>query len=704
MSEKKRSAKAVEVALGVLSAAVPFAAYLITLPPTITFEDSGQIITAAAKLGVSHPSGYPLESLIGQLFTLAPIGRMAWRVNLASAAVAAACCLVLFFLARRLFLEIAPGARLRAAAAAAAGAAAFGLSRTFWSQAVVAEAYAINALALAAVLYAAFNFARTHDARWGYLTAFVGGLALGAHTSSAIVSIPVAVYLIWRFRKLPSFRASFAALALAALGFAVYLYLPLRAVQGPAINWGDPRTLARAYAHITRRMYGGPNPERLQFLPFHLLELGKFLWWEFAPPAALAALAGIIVALKRKAKPWLFLTLLLLFTGPLATTALVLLLQGHQLPGIQVWYIPFFMLSALFLGLALFELAARRNRLIRRLGYAALGLAVALPAAFNFYWDDYHDFYFAEDYGANFLRTIAYGGLNIMFERGSLGTFETAYLKKVEGYRPDHTFVDATGSVYSEYGRFAAGRLDTRDPVAAQMWESAFERDILNSPSHDDVYYSIFREEVASYGFALEPAGMLFRVTRPPLEGRPLSRLWQRYVMRGVAEVEANPASPRNLAEEWVRDAICKYKLMLARGYFLAGDTGRALDTLASTAPIARDMTESLLELANIYVTYGYYEEAIPYYDQALDAFPRKGVGDKSFVYHYAQILANKGVVYMYIGDTEAAKKAFRASLETYPDQPVIRRMLRPENFEEVARIYAAEKISPPIQPGPEGK
>ncbi len=696
MTEKRINAKTVEVALGILSAALPFAAYLITLPPSITFEDSGQIITAAAELGVSHPSGYPLESLTGQLFTLLPFGRVAWRVNLASAGMAAVCCLVLFFLARRLFLEIAPAARLRAAAAAAAGAAAFGLSRTFWSQAVVTEVYAINAFTLAAVLYAAFNFARTRDARWGYLTAFVGGLALAAHTSSAIVSIPLAIYLIWRFRKLPSLRAGFAALALAALGVAVYLYLPLRAAQGPAINWGDPRTLARAYAHITRRMYGGPNPERLQFLPFHLFELGKFLWWEFAPPAVLAVLGGIVFALKKRAKPWLFLALLLVITGPLATTALVLLLQGHQLPGIQVWYIPFFMLSALFLALALFELTARRNRWVRRLGYAALALAVALPAALNFYWDDYRNFYFAEDYGANFLRTIAYRGLNIMFERGSLGTFETAYLKKVEGYRPDHTFVDATGSVYSEYGRFAAGRLDARNPLAAQMWESAFERDILSSPAHKNVYYSVYREEVESYGYALEPMGMLFRVTRPPLEPRPLPDLWHRYVMRGVAEVEADPASPRHRAEEWVRDAICKYKLMLARGYFLADDADEALAELASTAPIARDMTESLLELSNIYVMYGYYREALPYYDQALDAFPRKGVGDKAFEYHYGQILANEGVVYLYIGDTKAAKKAFRASLEKYPDQPVLRRMLRPENFEEAAGLYAEQKITPP--------
>jgi len=682
----KNKAKIFAIVCGALSAAVPFAIYLITLPPTITFEDSGQIITAAATLGISHPSGYPLESHLGQLFTLVPLGRIAWRVNLASAGAAAACCLLLYLLLRQLFLELDAGARTAAAASAAAAAAAFGLSRTFWSQAVVTEAYAANALGLAAVLYAAFNFARTRDPRWGYLAAFAGGLTLGAHTSSTIVSIPVVVYLIWRFRKVPGLRGAFAALALALLGAGIYLYLPVRAVQGPAIDWGDPRTLARAYAHITRRMYGGPEPLRLQFLPHQLLELGKFLWWEFTPPGVVAVAAGIFVALKRRAAPWVFLVFLLLLTGPLATVALVLLLQAHQIPGIQVWVIPFFLFSALFLGLALFEITRRRRAWARRLGYAAVAAAVVLPAAFNFYWNDYRNFYFSEDYGANFLRTIAYRGLNIMFERGSLGTFETAYLKKVERYRPDHVFVDATGSVYREYEHFAAERYDARDLLAVFECERAFEQDILNSPERREVYYSIYREEVTAYGFALEPAGMLYRVTRPPLKRRPVSPVWRRYRMSGVAEVEANPTARRYVVEEWVRDAVYKYGSMLAREYFLAGEEDRALATLEAVAPVAHDMTESLLDLAFIYATNGNYKKALSFYEQALEAFPRKGVGDDAFRRHYAQILAHKGITYLYLGDVDAAEAAFRESLKAYPHQPEIRQKARREELERAAK------------------
>jgi tetratricopeptide (TPR) repeat protein len=422
-----------------------------------------------------------------------------------------------------------------------------------------------------------------------------------------------------------------------------------------------------------------------------LYELGKFLWAEFAAPGLIAAAVGVVLGVARRAKPWSFLALLLLPTGPVATFALVLLLQAHQLPGIQVWYLPFFLLSSCFLGLTLFTLAASRRRWLRGLGYAALAAATVAPPLTNFYWNDYRHYYFAEDFGANFLRTIAYGGLNIMFERGSLGTFETAYLKKVEWYRPDHVFVDATGSVYAEYELFAEGRLDERDPIAARRWEQAFEQDLLSLATRRDIYYSIYREDVFAHGFTLEPAGMLYRVALRVRERRPIAPVWSRYVIRGAAEAEAAPQTPRMRWEEWIRDALVKYKTMLARDYFLAGEEEKAFATLEAAAPLAYDMTESLLELGNIYAMNGHYGEALRYYDRALEAYPRHGVGSPAVQYHYAQAWSNKAVAHLHLGDVDGAEAAYRASLEAYPDQPDIRLISRRENLVRAAEALAGE-------------
>ena len=62
---------------------VTLVVYVATLAPDVTLEDSGELITAAAKFGVGHPPGYPLWTMSGFLLShLFPFGNLAWRMNL----------------------------------------------------------------------------------------------------------------------------------------------------------------------------------------------------------------------------------------------------------------------------------------------------------------------------------------------------------------------------------------------------------------------------------------------------------------------------------------------------------------------------------------------------------------------------------------------------------------------------------------------
>jgi len=58
--------------------------YLLTLAPTVTSEDSGELVTAAYTFGVPHPPGFPLWCILGKLFSLIPVSNPAWRLNLMS--------------------------------------------------------------------------------------------------------------------------------------------------------------------------------------------------------------------------------------------------------------------------------------------------------------------------------------------------------------------------------------------------------------------------------------------------------------------------------------------------------------------------------------------------------------------------------------------------------------------------------------------
>jgi hypothetical protein len=90
--------KKIEKYLGVLVFLISFTVYLKTLCPTVYVGDSGELIAAAYTLGIPHPPGYPLFTILGKVFiTLIPIGSIAYRVNLLSAFFASSTVMVLYF-------------------------------------------------------------------------------------------------------------------------------------------------------------------------------------------------------------------------------------------------------------------------------------------------------------------------------------------------------------------------------------------------------------------------------------------------------------------------------------------------------------------------------------------------------------------------------------------------------------------------------
>jgi tetratricopeptide (TPR) repeat protein len=670
---------------GALAFSAPFVVYLVTLAPAVTFGDSGELAAAAATLGIPHPSGYPLATLVGALFTFIPFGVIAWKVNLASAFTAAAACAVFYLLLRRMLTAVAPDRRA-AAVAALGGALALGFSRTFWGQAVVTEVYALAALVLVAILFCGYSFVRTADPRYAYATCFLAGLASAAHPSLALVTVPLAVYALIAAKRLPTPRAFLLGAVFVALGFGVYLYLPLRALRDPVLDWGDPRTLGRFYDHVTRRVYGGPVWERLAFAPGQWRELALLTWREFTPAGAAAAVAGLIVSFAtRRARPWTFFAILGLILGPLTAGALVLLLQIHQLYGIEVWYIPFFVIAAAFLARALFAVASTRGALGRWVGVGAAAAAAVLPATLNFPYNDNRGYYFSYDFGGNLMRTLPYKGWSVVFTEGAQGIFETAYLKMAERRRPDVLNLDAAGVVFRDYGPLSATRPARLDADGAAVWEREFALELMTRSATQPVYYQTFREEVLQYGHALEAEGISYRVYfSPPRDTRPAA-VWKRYSFRGVDDFLARPDTARRRADLAARAAISRYYLMRARENFEGGDTAAAATILAVISPVAEGSWDDLAEIANLYLMLGTPREAIRYYDKAAAAFPRQGKGDPAFRLIYARLFANRAVAFLFLGDADGAAASYEESLAAYPNQPDVRRAADRDRLKKAA-------------------
>ena len=76
-------------ALFALTALALWGVYVRTASPAFPPDDSPETITAAATLGIQHPPGYPLATLLGRVAVAAiPLGPPAVRVDLLSALLA----------------------------------------------------------------------------------------------------------------------------------------------------------------------------------------------------------------------------------------------------------------------------------------------------------------------------------------------------------------------------------------------------------------------------------------------------------------------------------------------------------------------------------------------------------------------------------------------------------------------------------------
>lgn len=640
---------------------LPFAVYVLTLAPSITFGDSGEFVTVAALFGNAHPSGYPLYALYARLFALIPMGALAWRINLASAFAAAAAAAVLFFTLENVFSSNGREKSFWPLAAAAAAALFFAFGYSLWGQALVAEVYALNVFLLAAIVFVTYVWTERENGRYGFLFAFLSGLALTCHTSSVLIVIVAGLYAAVRFKRPPAWREAFFGIILFLLGFSVYLYMPIRAAAGPEFNWGEPRTLAAVIDHVSRSAYGGIDFARYKY------RLGEFVYYcktvlvEYTLPGAAVIAVGIFAAFKRGIRFRWFLVIMAVVTGPISTVGLVGMLQTHQLDEIYVWFIPGFFFLAIFTGIAIFaagEIVVRKYAVPVR---GLLCLLFVLPLALNWGKVDKSRYYFALDYGENYLKTIGYEGISFIYEAGSLGAFETAYLKMTERMRPDQDVIDASGFVYRGHEVFSDKRrtlIGRGDLSGLSAWEREYELEVFAEAINRGVYYSYWRNEVIMEGYGLISYGMLYRVylNSKPAVSNPI---WGYYKFRGVSELEKSNRDRSYIEDVWSRIAVSKYDLMRAESYFDSGDAENGVEYGLEAAEVSEGLPIPILNVAELLAESGFPELAEPLFESAITNYRPEGKRIDDPLRLYPKIWRQLILAHLYQGDAESANKSY---------------------------------------------
>ena len=410
--------------------------YWNTLSPTINSFDSAELITGAYTLGIVHAPGYPLYLLVGHLATRLPWGNIAYNVNLMSAMFGSLAAGVVFYASWRLS---------RALWSSAIAALILAFSRMFWSEAVVAEVYTLNALLIGGVVLAAILLYENPGGKTLIALAITFGLSLTHHPSALLLGPGLVALVLYRVRGQGiSRKAWVAALFGLSAPLLVYLYLPLRYVADPALNYvGDYFDVNLASVEgliwmvsgrmFSQELFGRSLVEGLG----QILSLGLNIWLNFIGAGLVLALYGLVLLRTRKA--------LAFFLGGSAA-AILLFFAFYDVVDNAQMLLPVLVLLTppLAVGMDRFMRRARPRLALHGRFQPLLAVVLAFGAASlliaaNWRFADRSDDWSAYDFARDVMAEVEPGAL-ILAQWTSATPLE--YVQIVEGLRPDVEILD----------------------------------------------------------------------------------------------------------------------------------------------------------------------------------------------------------------------------------------------------------------------
>ncbi len=488
--------------LAAIVAVVAFVVYLQTLAPSADFIDAGELATVCTTLGIAHPTGYPLFTLVGWLFAHLPIpGSIIFRLNIMAAFFTAMGAGGVVLLTNELLSYWMPervkrpagqknkaqsikgkgqGVKGKGKNAAAKDlkhsnpetigspnpsqnvtlyplpstlvAAGTGLitafSATWWAQSCSIEVYPLHLFMVPLVLTFFLRMLRNEETeklgRDGKLFAVLLALSFTNHMTTILLA-PACLYMFFaRYKFSPLAWKRILRLApFFIAGLLLYLYMPLRSAQFPLMDWGHTATWGAFLRHVTAKqfqiwMYTGSGAAAKQWSYFWS-RVGK----EFTIVGALLALPGLWVMFNSASvrRTHILAFTLLLFFGCLFYSI------NYDIHDIDSYFLLAFLAVAIWIGAGMQMvsnwMATSFFKQMKK-EYVLVGVAVILGVieiGANFSDNNESGNYMVEDYTMNMLRNLPPNAIvfSTQWDFWVSGAF---YYQLVEHVRPDVLVID----------------------------------------------------------------------------------------------------------------------------------------------------------------------------------------------------------------------------------------------------------------------
>lgn len=445
-----------------------FAVYMFTLAPSVVQIDSGELAAVQATLGIAHPTGYPLFTLFGYLFLKIPLPLRAITQLNVLASLWCALGAMMFALSVKLILdnlqafaairnkpeekkskkskakqkntltvqaEYEPDNKVKTSISLLSGAM-LAFSETFWLQSVSVEVYSLHILLIISSIYCLINAWLKEEFNLKSWLIFAGVLALSfSNHMTTLLILPAAAYLY--FLKYGFNKNSFKNIALMLSVFIAvlllfYAYLPLRASQNPAINWGNPVDFESIKRHISGRQYQVwitffSESAKKQFGYFAQTLLGEFAYIGFFP-----IILGIFFSFKNSRK--LFVLSVILFFSTL------LYAINYDINDIDSYFLLAYIALGLFAALGFLNMFKALDRNFRV--PVSIAAAIVLAAAgINFSKADQSAVYVYEDYTKAVLNSVEDDAILFGYQ-WDFFISPAYYFQHVENYKSGIAIVD----------------------------------------------------------------------------------------------------------------------------------------------------------------------------------------------------------------------------------------------------------------------
>lgn len=485
ISDKINSFKLSHLTISIIIFATTLAVYINNLSPSVHGGDSGDFITAAIAKGIPHPSGYPLYTMLGAIFTSLPISAtFAWKYALVSSIFASLASVIAYLLIAELtkskYLAVITSLTLS-------------FNYTFWIFAEIVEVFSLHIVFILSLILITVKYINSKKERYLYYLAFLTGLSLTNNLSIILVFPAIALVIVMTDKKiLLNYKLIFKSLLVFLLGLTPYLYIPIAASFDPVVNWGQVTSVDNLFRLIARKDYGWipENKFSLDIIVYRLNNYFRYWLVQLNPILYISIPLGVIYLLSEKKYKILFLLLIsfvllgpffVLYSGSYYRTFLSLATMEKFYLSSIVLVVVFFPLAISFL-LKIFKALPIRKSLIKTVSNLLLVIISLVPITSfvtNFQKTNFKDIFIGDNYALDIIQNLPLN--STVFLMGDNEAFNSIYMQQAYNIRTD-LYIPGR---YEGLTKVLQARGLTEKEIAA--YQQAFSGSILDQ----DLYIAI---------------------------------------------------------------------------------------------------------------------------------------------------------------------------------------------------------------------